>query len=324
MAQKTKISDEYDVSTKRIAPSEIYKCTICDKIFSSVEDRNWHAFNDPHETTTLKCRYCDLLVHTITKDEYTQHLETHKTHICEQCDLKFVSQNSLLRHCRTTHTKQLQCPNCLKMFWSQRAMDNHDHNKGTTQLFQCRKCPKLLTSEHRRDRHENIIHHNNVKKIKAIKCDSILPDGSINMSANLGPNILPNGRSSADAAELCRLSQNNGPARRGDTTFDTKTGKIQHIKSVHYRIKYECGICNANIPKAESDRGNIAAPIRQSSVIYSTAWYLRMHIKSKHTKFHNRCNVCNKLFAMPRTLQQHLDRYPDHKPIDQNSSSGSI
>jgi DNA-directed RNA polymerase subunit RPC12/RpoP len=307
MAQKTKISDEYDVSTKRIAHSELYKCTMCDKIFSSVEDRNWHTFNDPHETTTLKCRYCDLLVHMITKDEYTQHLETHKTYICEQCDLKFLSQYSLLRHCRTTHTKQLQCPNCFKMFWSQRAMDNHDH-KSTTQLFHRRKCPKLLTSEHRRDRHENIIHHhNNVKKIKAIMCDPILPDGRINMSANLGPNILPNGCSSADAAGLCLLSQNNVPARRGDTTFDTKTGKIQHIKSVHYKIKYECDICNA-------------APIRQSSVIYSTAWYLRMHIKSKHTKFHNRCNVCNKLFAMPRTLQQHLDRYPDHKPIDQNSS----
>jgi hypothetical protein len=46
---------------------------------------------------------------------------------------------------------------------------------------------------------------------------TILPDGHINLSATIEPSILPNRCSSADADRFCRLSQNNGPARRGYT-----------------------------------------------------------------------------------------------------------
>ena len=167
MAHKIKLHDDHNISTKRIA---MVKCNIsgCNKLFQSVEDRNWHIFNDPHNIKESKCPCCDLLAYSVTREEYIQHLETHKIHKCEQCDAKFMKHGSLFNHYRASHTKIIKCYDCEKMFWTQLGLDNHNHMP----TFKCHKCPKMLTTEYRRERHELIVHSKKAHKVKCDLCDA--------------------------------------------------------------------------------------------------------------------------------------------------------
>ena len=200
---------------KRPNIEQSFQCSIsgCSRIFSSIEDRNWHVFNDNHEVKDSKCRYCDLSVYSITQDEYLQHLETHKQFVCEQCGMKFASNPILIKHYRDVHTKIIKCDKCSKMFWTQKKLDMHHTYVFPT--FKCRKCPRMLTTEYRRNRHEINVHN------------AILPDEHRESYRSYSSDP-----SDQIKCNICEI------------TFVTKYGKHQHIMSIHDKIKYECDICH--------------------------------------------------------------------------------
>jgi len=198
---------------KRINIEQSFQCSVsgCDKIFSSIPDRNWHMFSDNHKVKNSKCRYCDLSIYSITHDEYVRHLETHKQFRCEQCDMKFPSKTLLIKHYHDTHTKILKCDKCSKMFWTQQKLDIH--HMYVFPRFKCRKCPRMLTTEYRRNKHEINMH--NAIDIHPMYDNAKSLDPSNKIKCN-----------------ICEI------------TFVTKYGKHQHIMSIHDNIKYECHICH--------------------------------------------------------------------------------
>lgn len=290
---------------KRPNIEKSFQCSIsgCSRIFSSIEDRNWHVFNDNHEVKDSKCRYCDLSVYSITQDEYLQHLETHKQFGCEQCDMKFASNQILIKHYHDVHTKIIKCDKCSKMFWTQQKLDMH--HKHVFPTFKCRKCPRMLTTEYRRNRHEINVH--NAIDIHPIYNSAILPDGHRESDLNrvledctlrVGGDRIPNGvgREVYDRSERLGSSDPSDQIKCNicEITFVTKYGKRQHIMSIHDKIKYECNICH---------------------VKYTSSWYLKIHIQNTHTTNNKtKCQTCNKTFAIQSALHRHYIRFPMHFP----------
>lgn len=213
LIRKTKLSSsESNGNTKRIAieSPDLIKCNIygCTETFSSIADRNWHVFNNPHGRHESTCTHCDLLKYSITEEQYLEHLETHKKFKCDLCSNKFTSDTALFKHCTESHIKNFKCNTCKKMFWTQEGLKLHITTKHSVPTFKCRECPKILTSENFRDRHEQSMHG--------------IDDAFIRKINN-------------DRPFKCDECEN---------TFTTHNGRKHHIHAVHDRITYDCEICD--------------------------------------------------------------------------------
>lgn len=190
-------------SKSSASPEKSFKCPECNKSFPSKKmldlHRNIHFRESSHE-----CQVCSENFHS--KDEYLEHMETHKededeeedeksktysppTHVssgygkrrkrqycCSVCSKSFVFRQGLERHMMVhNQEKPHKCNFCEASFSSAIKLTRHVTSHAGLRPYPCKICKRTFLMSHHLTRHMRSHYAaitNNVQNIGQYKCDS--------------------------------------------------------------------------------------------------------------------------------------------------------
>ena len=112
---------------------ETWKCTMCNKYYSSTEA---------------------LAVHIRTHNK-----ETSKTYSCSECNKKFTGQYGLNKHTQEAIHNSISCKICKEEFVTRCSLMVHRHREHDSKVFSCQICSKMLSSKGNLTRHIQRVHH---------------------------------------------------------------------------------------------------------------------------------------------------------------------
>lgn len=144
---------------------EQYECKYCDKMLNSVLEANAHADKCVNWQKYLKiCNFCP------AKYPYKQSLDKHyrKEHqkeLPEQCELCvkcFATKQDLIDHKRSKHITGIviNCTSCNKRFSSKFEKDNHVRLEHPWGEFECDDCGRTEKTQHALNEHIKNAHRN--------------------------------------------------------------------------------------------------------------------------------------------------------------------
>ena len=96
--------------------SEEFRCSVCDKCFSSASNRKVHE--DSHKKPFL-CEVCGrAFALKVTRDTHARRHTGIRPFSCDECDKTFLAKNKLMAH-KKVHKGEVVCKDCSKTFHSQ-------------------------------------------------------------------------------------------------------------------------------------------------------------------------------------------------------------
>ncbi|XP_072037374.1 uncharacterized protein [Amphiura filiformis] len=147
---------------------EGYKCQYCKMMFPNIRDRAFHLKTH----VSFKCGYEGCERTYTTQREMLRHQWTHtaeKVVPCPLCSKKFISLRYVNKHIKTHKEKTHICDECDKSFKTQEALDKHKRLHTGQGLLVCQFCGKKMNGKSSLDRHERI--HTGEKPYKCEFCD---------------------------------------------------------------------------------------------------------------------------------------------------------
>ncbi|XP_026474892.1 gastrula zinc finger protein XlCGF7.1-like [Ctenocephalides felis] len=139
-----KIAKFYHTNCFRAAKKSLFKCTHCDKSFSTKNGLNCHI--KYHATKTYKCETCNrTFANCISMHVHMAKIHARENqHICLICDKAYSTGEILKRHMNThIEMRAFECMYCKKKFAIKRTFERHMqiHTGGP---FYCKFCDKTF------------------------------------------------------------------------------------------------------------------------------------------------------------------------------------
>ena len=157
-----------------------YKCTFCDKRFSTSGDRTKHQSSHPGVPKKYPCQIAGCKQEfTYAKDRLT-HYRRHfdeKPHSCDQCAARFSDDRDLSSHKRKhSSEKPYACHLCPKRYKLRHHLKHHIASHTNELAYACPKCAKRFNTPRQLKRHSNT--HANEKPYQCDSCDYTCADSS--------------------------------------------------------------------------------------------------------------------------------------------------
>ena len=289
------------------------------------------------DTRMLECSFCDFTAQG-SKD-LQQHLKSHddlRTNSCPDCGKSFFTTDTLTKHRKNVHQKNLSCPRCDESFKSIVQLKIHGREvhalKGKVRIVSCNGCKKKFFDKDQMERHVEE-HHNYICSICG---ENFIQKTLLNQHKE---------RTHPDSyltCPKCSLKCSSKGALRkhimrheerehGNFTCDICNKKFtaqstlyHHKRGVHSGIKpYKCTQCEKTFNfhhslKLHLLQHNGQRPHKCSicKKAYLTSSHLKSHIEAVHSsKKKHMCPVCDKAFPYENSLKMHMMLHTGEKPF---------
>lgn len=121
-----------------------YVCGICEEVFDSQEDCNYHRRCNHTQTNKSVATFCHICGKGVKEASMKAHLATHggEQFLCSQCPKVCISRVHLRRHERSAHftLRDIPCNECDKVFKDRNAVALHKisvHTADEDKPFKC-------------------------------------------------------------------------------------------------------------------------------------------------------------------------------------------
>lgn len=197
----------------------------------------------PSSNNYHKCRFCKVKYESV--EDLKEHINIHKTFICDQCGAGFVKKCYLTDHLNTHSTeRRYECTNCGKKFKSRSALVTHNKSHISARTYTCEICGHGF-----KDNGSLVVHkrlkHTNERNFHCSKCDL-----SFKLRSVLNRHIIRRHtqRTKRFVCSFCGMEYLN------------KNTLQSHVSYKHSGTKttYSCSICNKTFGK----RGYVNKHIR--------------------------------------------------------------
>eukprot|EP00092_Neocalanus_flemingeri_P038094 GFUD01041464.1.p1 GENE.GFUD01041464.1~~GFUD01041464.1.p1 ORF type:complete len:469 (-),score=85.70 GFUD01041464.1:99-1505(-) len=201
------------------------------------------------EYRCLNCSFCDrnfkkiksLMNHV--KERHSNKGSVEKNHCCQKCELNYSSLHNLERHIHLKHggrMKENEGPIDEGLEYQHDSSiptansDELDKNRG----FQCTDCGRSYFTEKGLQKHKNK-RHNKEQQNNLLRCPScglrFLDDSSMKKHSKKHINTANDSEEQQDLGFRCSECHES---------FKSKKGVAIHIKRVHERVIFACGVCD--------------------------------------------------------------------------------
>ncbi|CAH4034476.1 oocyte zinc finger protein XlCOF28-like [Pieris brassicae] len=152
-----------------------FKCTYCDKVFTTLVRRKCHE-KYTHNTSaryTTNCPHCDKTFNSYyqrNRHMYDEHNISAATYKCNVCDKSFILKSKLTSHIKKVHLMERnhKCPLCEQGFFIKQSLDEHMVRHNGERVFSCTVCHKAYARKKTLREHMRI--HNNDRRFKCGLC----------------------------------------------------------------------------------------------------------------------------------------------------------
>ncbi|XP_072036821.1 uncharacterized protein [Amphiura filiformis] len=154
-----------------LKPAKVYTCSRkeCGVIFDKLKECKAHERN-VHGDEMFRCEWCEKAY--TTRRDMLQHQFIHTTEKmvpCPLCQKKFTSMTYVNKHLKSHKENTHLCDECDKSFKTQEALDKHKRLHTGQGLLVCQFCGKKMNGKSSLDRHERL--HKGEKPYKCEFCD---------------------------------------------------------------------------------------------------------------------------------------------------------
>lgn len=152
-----------------------FKCTLCDKTFSSEQKRKNHERITHRQKSKInaRCPQCEEVFYTYISRNHHM-LAVHNTkaaeYNCNICDKSFLVKYRLTRHIKKDHLMERThiCPECGHSFFQKRCLDEHLIKHRGDRIYKCTVCLKAYARRKTLTEHMRI--HNDDRRFKCGVC----------------------------------------------------------------------------------------------------------------------------------------------------------
>ncbi|XP_049881451.1 oocyte zinc finger protein XlCOF6-like [Pectinophora gossypiella] len=279
--EKCTDSDDEGYSALKVNNFIQFKCSGCDKLYSSWYSLKSHCQSQHKIPPVVECK-CGITLKS--KSSMYKHIQDHKTPSTLQCDIcsKVMKTEAALETHRLKHVpksaRKFNCSTCDKVFNYKEALRSHEKSHipiEERKVFNCDICHLKFTSRSAVTSHKRVVH----EKVKSYVCD--LCGYACGTNGELRQHRAIHSDEKPFACGKCSKS------------FKTYSNMKTHMDT-HEETSYVCYVCNR---------------------VLNSRRTLRKHLLVHEDKCRHICPYCNKAFKRRQTLKVHMYTHTGHKPL---------
>lgn len=216
----------------------MFWCDLDGKSFISKSSLKSHMLS---HMTTIECKICKLVLKVRSFKRHMLNVHECERNIkCNQCDKNFKTEASLLQH-KASHDKNFECKVCNKKFALVHQLKTHEilHYEDK-RPFICDICNKGFRCRYHLSTHKESHYPNHQKNVKIIKCEKC--SFATHRRKTLIEHVIAHERT-GNKRMLSNENQLSCPIC--DKNFDHKQSYLNHLKTMHKDLVYQCDLCGA-------------------------------------------------------------------------------
>lgn len=292
---------------------EIIQCPLCS--YKGQEKSNFRKHvKRVHNNQKLKCDGCSdsfHLIYILMEHRKVKHDFEHKYQVDERCQK--VRTEEMRDETRSDSEKaavsQKLCPYCDRSFSSYKILRQHCNGEHPEKKYGCPDCEERFPLPYHLKKHRRLVHNYQPENATTIcgYCGKFFPQKSLDSHIK-NIHFKPDTEYQCDQCNI---------------KISTKPGLINHMRSKHMDVVYNCRHCPESFPNYSCRRTH---EVRFHTFNYRFSCtfcpkkfmervQLRKHIATHTGERRYRCEVCGMAFITLTNLKLHLASHSDARPF---------
>lgn len=265
-------------------------------------------------TYPFKCSFCCKTF--LKKASLENHVKTHKTVICQECQKPFTSARALHRHKQCVHSnkeKPFNCEICDKAFTAIRYLRSHSMIHTMEMSASCEQCGKFF--KHKSSLRKHAVIHQVIKPFNCSICKR-----SFSQKQHLNDHLRIHSEDKPFSCDECGKS------------FKQKQALHSH-KQTHLGLSLNCSICNKSFKKRSNLISHMVVHTKVNKCRFCEKTFnckpeLFKHEENVHLGMEYKkltCSLCSLEFTSQELLNEHFSSsHPDAVQTSQDGETTNL